>query len=230
MIAVTRLKVLAVCLSFLLGACGGETPSATQDANATDAASEDVEKAAAVDEILPTDMVLGDAQAPVTVVEYASTTCPACAAFHKDVFPAIEEKFINTGKIKFVFREFPTSPVELSLIGSVFARCTADEGGAASYFQVLKSLFNDQREWVYGDDPKASLLQIAAQTGMDEQAFDACLRRQELVDLVQTNVKEGRDRFAVRSTPTLFIGSEKIRDRSPEALEQAIEAALSEAE
>ncbi len=220
------LAPLVASVALVLASCGGGDAPGASTPSPNEEAGEAASETRAVDEVLPSDIVLGEADAPVTIVEYASTTCPACASFHRDVFPALNEKFVKTGKAKFIFREFPTSPVELSLIGSVFARCTAEDGGPDVYFNVLKSLFNDQRDWIYGDDPKASLLKIAAQTGMDEAAFDACLREQKYVDVVEANVDGGRRLYAVRSTPTIFINGEKARDRSPEALAAAIEDAL----
>jgi len=172
------------------------------------------------------DMVLGDPNAPVTLIEYASVTCPGCAAFHKNILPGIKEKFVDTGKVQLVFREFPTPPVDFSLIGSVMARCAAEKGGKEAYFLVIDALFNDQRGWIYGEDPKVELLKIAAQAGMDETAFDACLKRQELVDGIQARVKEGSETFNINSTPSFVMNGEKISVRSLEDFEKALNEAI----
>lgn len=213
----------------VLAACDGGASNASAGADAPDAAGKPAKASTAADEARANDMVLGSADAPVTIIEYASVTCPACASFHETVFPAIKERYVDTGKVKFVFREFPTPPAEFSLIGSVLARCAAERGGSDAYFLVLGSLFKTQRDWIYGEDPKAELLKIAAQTGMDETAFDACLRRQELVDLVNANVKEGSDKFGVNSTPSFVIDGKREPVRSVEDFEKLIEAALAKA-
>ena len=95
------------------------------------------------------DMSLGNPDAAVTLVEFASFTCAHCSSFHTNFFPSIKEKFIDTGKINFVFRELPTSPQQLSYIGSVIARCVADKGGDEAFFAVADGLFHKQREWVW---------------------------------------------------------------------------------
>ena len=212
----------------MLAACDGGASDASTGAGAQTAAdsSAPAQATGPADEARANDMILGAADAPVTIIEYASVTCPACAAFHATIFPAIKEKYVDTGKVKFVFREFPTPPAEFSLIGSVLARCAAEKGGSDAYFLVLGSLFKNQKEWIYGEDPKAELLKIAAQTGMDEPAFDACLRRQELVDLVNANVKEGSDKFGVNSTPSFVIDGKREPIRSVEDFEKLIDAAL----
>ncbi len=176
------------------------------------------------------EMSLGSDDAPVTVIEYASVTCPACAAFHENVFPEIKEKYIDTGKVRFVFREFPTAPAELSVVGSMLARCAAEKGGDDAYFLVLGSLFKTQQKWIYGDT-RDELMKITAQAGLDQTAFDDCVRRQELVDHINATVAEGRDRYDVNSTPS-FIVNGSLRhfsnaDAMANALDEAIEKASS---
>ena len=223
----------------LLAACGGETSSnalaATEAAAKNDAPANVRQAVAATDNdenpsrVQSNDMVLGDENAPVTVIEYASVTCPHCATFHKQIFPEIKKNFVETGKVKFVFREFPTSPARLSIIGSVLARCAADKGGSEAYFLVLGSLFNKQRDWAFGDDPKGELLKITAQAGIDEPAFDACLKRQELIDLVQENTQTAVDAFEVSGTPTFIVDGEKVNARSAEDFEKTLKEAYEKA-
>ncbi|MEM6415159.1 MAG: DsbA family protein [Pseudomonadota bacterium] len=180
--------------------------------------------------IAKTDMTLGAEDAPLTLIEYASLTCPACANFHENVYPTIKEKFIDTGQVRFVFREFPTAPVDFSLIGSVLARCAAEEVGSDGYFLLLKALFKNQRTWIYGEDPKLELLKIAGQAGMDEAAFDACLKeRQDLVDLIRDNAEAGSEAFDITGTPTLVLNGEKIKYGSVDELVEQIETAVTAA-
>lgn len=223
-----RLAVLVPALSvaLALGACGGASSQPEAQADGATAPSATEKPAAGPLDVKASDMVLGSVDAPVTIVEYASLTCPACANFHETIFPTIKEKFVDTGKVRFVFREFPTPPVEFSLIGSVMARCAADKGGSAAYFLIAGSLFKTQRDWIYGEDPKAQLLKIAAQTGMDEAAFDACLRRQELVDAINAETKIASETLNVTGTPSFFLDGEKMTARSAAEFEAAIEAAV----
>lgn len=195
----TRPAALAVAFSLSLAACGG---ASSDNAAPADDAATGVENAG--DGALA-DMALGNTDATVTVIEYASVTCPHCATFHETIFPTIKENYIDTGKVRFIFREFPTAPAELSVVGSMLARCAADKGGRDAYFLVIDSLFKTQKTWIFGDNPRAELIKVANQAGMDEAAFDACVKREELLELINKNISEGRDKYAVNSTPSFVI-------------------------
>lgn len=229
MMSLFRRALLAVpfllAAPFFLAACGGAS-SENGAASAEPAKTEDPAK---IENHAGADMVLGDPNAAVTVIEYASVTCPHCATFHEMHFPALKAKYIDTGKVKFVFREFPTAPAQFSYIGSVLARCAADKGGTDAYFAVLGNLFRTQRTWIYGDDPKAELLKIAGQVGMDEAGFDTCLKRQELIDLINANVKEGSEEYEITGTPAFIVDGEKATLKQLEDLDAAIDAALAKA-
>lgn len=217
----------AIASGFLLVSCGGaesKANSSSEGAAATATKGDNGMHAHA--SVLSNDMVMGSADAPVTIIEYASVTCPHCATFHATIFPEIKEKYVDTGQVRFVFREFPTPPVEFSLIGSVLARCAADKGSSDAYFLVLGALFKDQRGWIYSEDPKAELLKIASQAGMDEADFDACLKREDLVELVNTNTKIANEEFNITGTPSFVLGGEKITAASIEAFEKVIDDAL----
>lgn len=175
------------------------------------------------------EMSLGSEDAPVTVIEYASVTCPACAAFHENVFPEIKENYIDTGKVRFIFREFPTAPAELSVVGSMLARCAAEKGGDEAYFLVLDSLFKTQQKWIYGDT-RDELMKITSQAGLDGTAFDDCVRRQELVDLINETVAEGRDRYDVNSTPSFIVDGALRHFSNADAMAKALDEAIEKAE
>ncbi len=181
------------------------------------------------------EMVLGDPDAPLTVIEYASVTCPHCATFHETIFPIIKENYIDTGKVRFVFREFPTAPAELSVVGSMLARCAADRGGVDAYYLVLGALFKtqgDPREgtgWIFSESPRAELIKIVSQAGMDEAAFDECVRRQELIDLINENVETASQKHNVRSTPSFIVGGQLRHFNSAEDFSAAIDEALEKA-
>lgn len=218
-----RVLPLAAFAAFALAACGQDGAGDAKPSGDADAVDETRVGAMA-------EMSLGSDDAPVTVIEYASVTCPACARFHEVVFPSIKENYIDTGKVRFVFREFPTAPAELSVVGSMLARCASEKSGDDAYFLVLGSLFKNQQKWIYGET-RDELMKIAAQAGLDETAFEECVRRQELVDLINETVAEGRDKYNVNSTPS-FIVNGALRHFSTaedmaEVLDEAIENASS---
>ena len=226
------IRFAALAAPLLIVACGDgvdAAPETTKESEAASAAQDSAPEHAAASEIGADDMVLGDADAPVEIIEYASVTCPGCANFHQTVLPQIREKYVDTGKVKLVFREFPTPPVDFALIGSVVARCASEKGGSDAYFLVIDALLKTQRTWIYGDDPKQELLKIVAQAGMDEAAFDACLERQELVEAIDARVNEGREAFDVSSTPTFILNGEKMKFRNAEEFEALLDAALEKA-
>jgi protein-disulfide isomerase len=209
---------LAAGSLLLAAACGGaqsqDKPKAETAAPASAALKGPAAPAA-------TDMVLGSADAPITLIEYASVTCPACAAWHTEILPEMQEKYIDTGKVRLVFREFPTPPVPMSYIGSLLGRCAAEKTSTDAYFLVIGALMKTQRDWVQGEDPKAELMKIAAQAGMDQEAFDACLKRQDLVDLISDNVDAGAETFKITRTPSFVINGELANVRSIEEFDAA---------
>ncbi|GJL93143.1 DsbA family protein [Hyphococcus sp.] len=205
--------------AMLLAACGG----ANSETAATPATGESVEKAG---EGALSDMAVGSVDAPITVVEYASVTCPHCATFHQEVYPTIKENYINTGKVRFIFREFPTAPANLSVAGSMLARCAADKGGNDAYFVVLNALFATQRTWIYGESPRDELLKIAAQAGMGADEFDACVKRQELLDYLNENIKEGSEKYGIASTPSFVLNGQVRHFSSVEDFSKALDEAL----
>jgi protein-disulfide isomerase len=152
------------------------------------------------------DMALGPKDAAVTVTEYASMTCPHCAAFTEQVFPKIKEAFIDTGKIRFVFREFPLDIKAAA--GSMLARCIAKDD-SAKYFAVNDLLFKTQNDWVM-KDTAASLTRIGKQAGLTQEAVEACLKDQALLDKIAADQKFANEVLKVNSTPTFFINGEKL--------------------
>lgn len=175
------------------------------------------------------DMTIGSEDALVTVIEYASVTCPHCATFHETVYPAIKENYIDTGKVRFVFREFPTAPAELSVVGSMLARCAADKSGPDAYFLVLGSLFRSQRTWIYADSPRDELIKIASQAGMSEADFDACVKRGELLDLINKNIDDARSKYNIQATPSFVIDGQLRSISTVEAFSAALDEALEKA-
>lgn len=168
------------------------------------------------------DLVLGKADAPVTVVEYASMTCGHCANFHNKVFPALSEKYIDTGKIRFVFREFPLD--NLATAASMLARCA----GGDKTFPLIKVLFGTQEQWAFvRTNPVPELFKIARQAGFTQESFDKCLTDQKLLDDISAVRDKAGKTFGVNATPTFFINGKRLMDRSDaiESFDKAIAAA-----
>jgi protein-disulfide isomerase len=153
------------------------------------------------------DMALGPADAPVTIVEFASMTCPHCAAFNKEVFPKLKSEYIDTGKIRYVFREFPLDVKALA--GSMLARCIAKDD-AGKYYAVVDLLFRQQNDWVVKNTTD-TLTRIGKQAGLSQQAVESCLKDQALMDKVSADQKYAAEVLKVDSTPTFFINGEKIK-------------------
>ena len=168
------------------------------------------------------EMVLGDEAAPVAIIEYASTTCGHCANFHRDTYPALKERYVDAGRAKLVFREFPLDPVATASF--MIARCIDED----KYFPFLDALFAQQRSWAYGEDPLDGLFQIAKQTGFTQDAFGACLQNQSILDGVNWVKNRAQSEFNVQSTPTFFINGEMVRGNRPlSEFESRIDALLS---
>jgi protein-disulfide isomerase len=153
------------------------------------------------------DMALGPASAPVTITEFASMTCPHCAAFNEAVFPKIKSEYIDTGKIRYVFREFPLDIKAAA--GSMLARCIA-KGDAGKYFAVIDMLFKQQNDWVTKNTTE-TLIRIGKQAGLSQQAVEDCLKDQALLDKIAADQKYASEVLKVDSTPTFFINGEKIK-------------------
>jgi protein-disulfide isomerase len=169
------------------------------------------------------DMALGNPKAPVVMVEYASLTCPHCATFHKEVFPAIKEKYIDTGKMRFVFRQFPTPPVPYAIGAEAVARCA----GPDKYFDLLDVLYEKQRYWVTSQNPRKALMEMAATAGISQDAFDACINDEANITRIQEISKIAREEFNITGTPSFVInGKLRPKVRSLESFEAIIDPIL----
>lgn len=165
------------------------------------------------------DMVLGKADAPITIIEYASLTCPHCARFEAEVLPQLKKEYIDTGKAKLIFRDFPLD--QLAFGGAVLARC----GGPEKYFTFLNVLFAQQRQWAGAPDPKAALTQIGRLGGVSSEQFEKCLADKALGDYILNSRLEGNQKFNVNSTPTLIInGKTEAGAPSMEELRKKLDA------
>jgi protein-disulfide isomerase len=151
------------------------------------------------------ELVLGKEDAPVTVVEYASMTCSHCANFHTKVFPGVKEKYIDTGKVRFIMREFPLD--KLAVAASMLARCA----GGDKTFPLISALFAKQDEWAFvRGNPVPELFKFAKQAGFTQESFDKCLTDQKLMDDIVKIRSRAADSFGVGSTPTFFINGKRM--------------------
>jgi len=146
------------------------------------------------------EMTLGPDTAKVTVIEYASATCPHCAAFHNETFEALKTEYIDTGKIKFVFREFPHQ--DAALAAFMLARCAPKE----KYFPLIDVFFETQPEWTR--DPLAGLNKIAQQAGFTQADFDACMKNETVARDILA-VRSKAEGFGVTGIPTFFVNGER---------------------
>jgi protein-disulfide isomerase len=152
------------------------------------------------------DMALGPATAKVTITEYASMSCPHCAAFEQNVFPMLRTKYVDTGKVRYVFREFPLDITAAAT--SMVARCIAD-GNAEKFFGIIDTLFKQQDAIMM--EAKEALQKVAGQSGMDDKATEACIKNQAMLDKLSADRKFAQDELKVDATPIFFINGEMVR-------------------
>lgn len=149
------------------------------------------------------DKILGSEDAPVTVIEYASMTCGHCANFHNRTWPGLKKDYIETGRARFIFREFPFDPV------STAAFMLARSAPADKYFEVVDIMFEEQRSWAFSDDPYNALLNFSKQIGFTQESFEKALTNQGLLDAVNAVRDRAAQEFGVNSTPTFFVNGNK---------------------
>jgi protein-disulfide isomerase len=168
------------------------------------------------------DMALGSAKASVTITEYASMSCPHCAAFEQNVFPMIRSKYIDTGKVRYVFREFPLD-IKAAAV-SMVARCMAGDD-AEKFFGAIDIMFKQQDQLMR--DTQESLKRIGGQAGMSGDAVEACVKNQAMLDKLSADEQFANETLKVDATPTFFINGEMSKGAmSFEEMEQKIKAAL----
>jgi protein-disulfide isomerase len=187
-----------------------------QAQDATDAASKMLAAASPLG-----DRALGRADAPVVMVEYASATCPHCAEFHEKLLPLIKTEYIDTGKVRFIFREFPLD--KLAMGAFMLARCVPDD----KYFPTIDMMFDRQETWMKSPNPADELFKIMQLSGMDQPAFEVCLKRVELSKAIFESSKKAAKDFGIKGTPAIFVNGQMI-DGHKEMTEvkAAIDAAI----
>lgn len=197
------------------------TPSAEQIA-ASDSGTEATP--ASFHEIGDDEHILGDPDAPITIIEYSSLTCPHCASFHQDTLPQLKKEWIEPGKARLVYRHYPLD--RLALAAALMTNCFEGK----RFFGVVDMLFSQQQQWTRAEQPGEALAKIGAQAGMDRQTFEQCVTDQQEAEHILQVQKAGRDEAEVESTPTFVIDGEKLTGARPyEEFEQALEDAEGDA-
>lgn len=151
------------------------------------------------------DRWLGDENAKVTVIEYASPTCPACAAFHTQVYPDFKKEFIDTGKVRFVMRPFTRS-----ILDAVVFMTAACDDPAADYYKITGAYFDTLRQWAVSENAKGEMAKVAINNGFTQESFEACLTNQELFQGLEKARNQALDEFGLDATPTFFINGKKL--------------------
>ncbi len=205
---------LSVVGAFLLSACGGDKSATPTNSGTTNGQSE-YEVAG--------DHAIGSPDAAVTLVEYASVTCGACANWHNTVYPDFKKKYIDTGKVRFVFREFPTPPVNLAQAGFLIANCAPED----RFFDNISLQFKQQRALLTSDDIRKAYVDLAKASGLNEEGFEACLKNEDEISKYEAVVKAGSD-AGVTSTPTFFINGNKEKLFTIESFDEALAPLLGE--
>jgi protein-disulfide isomerase len=151
-----------------------------------------------------TDIVQGSASAPVTIVEYASMTCTHCAAFHDTTWAELKSKYVDTGRVKFILREFPLDP--LATAAFMLGRCAGPEKRNL----LIDQLFTQQKTWAFVDKPIEPLLAMVKTVGFTQTDFETCLRNEELYEQVSQSRERAAEAFNIDSTPTFFVNGRKL--------------------
>jgi protein-disulfide isomerase len=167
-------------------------------------------------------MSMGSADAKVVVNEYASASCPHCARFNNEVLPAFKKKYIDTGKVKYVYHEFLTPPVQFAAAGFLTARCA----GPGKYFDVLDAIYRDQENIYKSNDLRGGLLRIAQSAGMTEKQFTDCISDEKALNALNARVEKVTTKDNINATPTFIINGTKFEgEQSLAQLDAAVAAA-----
>ena len=168
-----------------------------------------------------TELVLGNEDAPVEVIECASLACPACKHFHDNVFPVIKSDYIDTGKIRFVYRDFPTNTPALA--AAMIARCAGPE----RHKGMIDIFFDTQAQWGRSENPLQALTMVARMAGLGPKEVDECVRNSALMNGIQKKAQTAHEDMGVNATPTLIVAGEIVEDAMEvDKLKAAIDKAL----
>lgn len=197
--------------------------ASAQEAGSTDTAPADAGDEAAAEVI---EMVMGDEDAPITVIEYASFTCPHCARFHEEVYHDLVTNYVDTGHIRFIMREVYFD--RYGLWAGMVARC----GGPLRYFGISEMIMEEQREWVQGEPAEvaANLRRLGLRAGLSNEALDACLTNNDMAQAMVTLSQEQAEADEVQGTPSFVINGEMYSNMSYAAFSEVLDGLLAEIE
>lgn len=219
-----RLALVAFAFAAALGlhaASSAAPASSSAAAPASAAPSSSAAPASSVKVSLAPEEVMGDPKAKVTVIEYASAACPHCARVNNDVLPQLKKAYIDTGKVRYVFREMLTDPVPFAGTAFMMARC----GGDKNYFALLDDVFHQQQAIYESGDLPGGLLKIGAKYGLDKDKINACMGEDAVKALNERVARADKD--GIQGTPTFLIGDDKlVGEQSFEQLAAAIDKHL----
>ena len=153
------------------------------------------------------DRILGNADAKITIIEYASMTCPHCAKFHTGIFQTLKKEYIEAGKVKFIYRDYPLD--RLALAAAMMARCAPKE----RYYPILDIIFRTQENWAKQADPAEALAQIGLLSGISKNTYNACVANKKIYEGVMKIRNDGGKKFDIQSTPTIIINGKPIKGR-----------------
>lgn len=216
--------LVAIVLDQPIPALAGDGPSPQQSPNAMPIQLEPIgSNAVSIDDLaIPSplgDMALGSKDAPVTIIEYASMTCSHCADFSQTSFPKLRSDYVDTGKVRYVFREFPLDIKAVA--GSILARCIA-KGDSARFFALTEELFRTQNEWIQGNTGDR-LKALARKEGLEEREFEACFADQNAIAGIQRTQDIAAGKLKVTSTPSFFINGQLVKGNAYPEIVKAIE-------
>ena len=204
-ILVVGFVVLGLIFAIFFLSPNQQSSNLTDNINASRDLSSNTSFSNGVSSNLEGDHIIGSDDSENIIVEYASLTCPHCATFHGEVFPRIKSELVDTGKVKYIFRDYPIDP--LAMAGSMIAHCSGD----AMYFGVIDVLLKTQEEWLFdNENPYNGLLKVARLAGLSEENVKVCLNDNELFSMIEGNQKLASSRFGVNGTPAIFINNKKI--------------------
>ena len=220
------LSVSLISAALALPAAAQTTPAP----EAAPAATPEAQAAApAAEPKIVEDLFLGEESAPLTIYEYASFTCPHCATFHNNTFDAIKTKYVDSGKVRFIMREFPFDPRAAAAF--MLARCLPQDSTKltepAQYFPMISMLMKQQETWATAQDGREALLQMSKLAGFTQESFQACLTNQKLLDDVNAVRERGAKEFGVAATPTFLINGKRYSgDMSVDTMSALIDSML----
>ncbi len=166
------------------------------------------------------EITVGNKQAKITMIEYASLSCPACAHFHNTIYPTIKKKYIDTGKVFFILREYPTS--EFGMAAAMLARCI----GNGKEKSLIEDMFKRQRQWLTRENTLQNLFNVVKQAGFTQKSFQECIQDKPLYQKIAQVRAKASERFGVNGTPSFFINGEAFPGRNLAAFENKLEGLL----